>query len=31
MSKVERADRGGVRVLTLADPPAKTYSYELMQ
>jgi len=31
MRKVERADHGGVRVLTLTEPPANTYSYELMQ
>jgi enoyl-CoA hydratase/carnithine racemase len=29
--KIEVADRGGVRVLTLNEPPANTYSYELMQ
>lgn len=29
--KIEIADHGGVRVLTLNEPPANTYSYELMQ
>ncbi|MBM3751867.1 MAG: enoyl-CoA hydratase/isomerase family protein [Acidimicrobiia bacterium] len=31
MSKVVTSDHSGVRVLTLNEPPANTYSYELMQ
>ena len=31
MPRVEVETRGGVRVLTLNEPPANTYSYELMQ
>jgi enoyl-CoA hydratase/carnithine racemase len=31
MARVEIATQGGVRVLTLNEPPANTYSYELMR
>jgi len=31
MDKIQISDHGGVRVLTLCEPPANTYSYELMQ
>ena len=31
MSKVSSHSSSGVRVLTLAEPPANTYSYEMMQ
>jgi enoyl-CoA hydratase len=31
MDKIQIFDHGGVRVLTLCEPPANTYSYELMQ
>lgn len=31
MNKIQVADHSGVRVLTLCEPPANTYSYELMQ
>ncbi len=31
MNKMLVADHAGVRVLTLCEPPANTYSYELMQ
>ncbi len=31
MQKIQIADHGPVRVLTLCEPPANTYSYELMQ
>jgi len=31
MDKIQISDYSGVRVLTLCEPPANTYSYELMQ
>ena len=31
MDKIQISDYAGVRVLTLCEPPANTYSYELMQ
>lgn len=31
MDKIQISDHSGVRVLTLCEPPANTYSYELMQ
>jgi enoyl-CoA hydratase/carnithine racemase len=31
MSRVLASDHGGVRLLTINEPPANTYSYELMQ
>src|SRR4026207_2313648 len=31
MSRVLSATQGGVRVLTLSEPPANTYSYEMMR
>lgn len=31
MNKIQVADHGPVRVVTLCEPPANTYSYELMQ
>lgn len=31
MEKINVSNYGGVRVLTLCEPPANTYSYELMQ
>src|SRR5215204_5025961 len=31
MAKIENTVAGGVALLTLTDPPANTYSYEMMQ